>query len=417
MKAPRVSNRGQHLLANAPFPEYLQQHFERRDAACGPANPEGYIPLSVAENLLLTQSLIDRLTAVRDVPTRILAYDSMVGSENFRRQLARFFGRRILGVEPQPEQLAALAGAGSVLEILFHCLCDPGDGVLVPTPSYAGFWADLETRAELKIVEVPTMSHEDFRLTPDQLDHAVRSAGRPVKALLFTSPNNPLGTVYVAEEIEEILDWAENRGLHVVFDEIYALSVFGDQPFISCTDVIPRLGDRVHVVWAFSKDFGASGLRCGVLLSDNQQLLEAVDALAYWACCSGLTQYLLGEVISDDAWIDAYIADNQKALGQAYRGVTAALDAEGIPYFPAEAGFFLLLDLRDHLSEPDSWPAEEALWRCLLEDGNVNLTPGRACRNAEPGLLRLCFAAVPTEVAVAGVERIGRILAGQPAFG
>ncbi len=395
------------------MPQYLDEHFSRLDDLWSPTHPEGYIPLSVAENQLLTESLMARFAQVRDVPARILGYDSMVGSEDFRKRLARFLGRTVFAAEPRPEQLAVLAGAGSVLEILFHCLCDPGDGVLVPTPSYAGFWADLETRAELKIVEVPTMSQDDFRLTPDRLDRAVESADRPIKALLFTSPNNPLGTVYSATEIEEILDWAESRGLHVVFDEIYALSVFGDQRFTSCTEVIERLGDRVHVVWAFSKDFGASGLRCGVLLSENQQLLDAVDALAYWACCSGHTQYLLGELISDDAWVDTYIARNQEALGQAYRRVTAALDAEGIPYFPAEAGFFLMLDLRAHLSESDSWPAEESLWRRVLEEGNVNLTPGRACRNAEPGLLRLCFAAVATEGAVAGVERIGRILAAE----
>ena len=351
-------------------------------------NPGGYIPMGVAENLLLSDELLERMAAVEGVPRRVLGYGrSLSGSPQFKRQMARFLGRKVLSREVAPEHLAVLAGAGSVLEILFHCLCDPGEGVLVPTPSYAGFWADLETRDELKIVTVPTRSSEGFRLTPDQLDRALAEAGRPVRALLFTSPDNPLGTVYTRGEIEEVLRWAEGAGLHAVFDEIYALSVFGDRPFTSCGRLLPSLGDSVHVVWAFSKDFGASGLRCGVLVSENASLLKAVDALAYWAACSGHTQHLLGEVISDDAWVDAYVARVRAVLGDAYARVTAALDEAAIPYFPSGAGFFVVCDLRRWLDEP-------------------------TCRNAEPGFLRLCFASLPTDAAVAGVRRVAAVLSG-----
>ena len=408
----QLSRRGQQLLATPPLPEYIHEHFTRLDSVYSPvANPAGHIPLAVAENLLMGDRLLDRLAAVRDVPARILAYGSMLGSPVFREQLARFLSRAIFKRTFPAERLAVLAGAGAVLEILFHCLCDPGDGVLVPTPSYAGFWADLETRDGLRIVPVPARSDDDFRLTPDHFERALAGAGRPVKALLLTSPNNPLGSVYSATEIERILSWARIAGLHVVFDEIYALSVYGESPFTSCAQVISELGDAVHIVWAFSKDFGASGLRCGVLVSENRKLLEAVDALAYWACCSSHTQYLLGEMISDDVWVDDYLARNRAALGDAYGRVAAALDEARIPYFPATAGCFFLLDLRAHLTEP-TWQAEHALWRQLLDGADVNLTPGHACRNAEPGLLRLCFAGVAPEAAVEGVRRIAAVLSG-----
>ena len=49
--------------------------------------------------------------------------------------------------------------------------------------------------------------------------------------------------------------WAESAGVHLVFDEIYALSVFGEAPFQSVASLRPELGPRVHIVWAFSKDF------------------------------------------------------------------------------------------------------------------------------------------------------------------
>jgi DNA-binding transcriptional MocR family regulator len=46
----------------------------------------------------------------------------------------------------------------------------------------------------------------------------------------------------------------------------------------------------------------------------------------------------------------------------------------------------------------------------LLDEGNVNLTPGSACRIAEPGFFRLCYAALPVEHVVEGIERVGELL-------
>ncbi len=397
-----LSLRGERLLADQAMPEYLQEHFRR-------AGDPGYIPLCVAENRLVWDLLAPKVTAPREVPPAALGYDAMVGSRSFRQRLARFMARTFLGRELAPEQVAVLAGAGSVLETLFYALGDPGDGVLVPTPSYAGFWLDLETRDGLRIVPVHRSPDDGFRLTPERLDRALAGAGRPVRALLVTSPDNPLGTVLSRDELETVLSWAEAAGLHVVLDEVYALSVFGERPFTSVARLRPSLGERVHIVWAFSKDFAASGLRCGVLASENQRVLAAVDGLAYWACCSGDTQVLLGEMVADDGWADRYLAAMQARLGAAYRAVAGELRAGGVPFFPAEAGFFVLVDLRGFLPEP-TWEAEHALWRRLLDRAGVNLTPGAALRADRPGFARLCFASVPPEVAGAGVRRLVEVL-------
>ena len=405
-----LSLRAQDLLAGQSMPEYLLRDFEGSKSPYEKAaSPDGYIGLCVAENRLVADLVADRLNEIPVVPASVLGYDAMTGSSRFREQLGRFMGRTFLGRDFPPHQISVLAGAGSVLEILFHVLADPGDGVLVPTPSYAGFWMDLEMRDELKIVPVHCASDDGFRLTPERLDRAVAEAGRPVKVLLFTTPNNPLGTVYTADEIDEILTWAGDRDLHVVFDEIYALSVFGERTFTSCANVRPSLGERVHIVWAFSKDFGASGLRCGVLVSENRAVNAAVDAFAYWACCSGHTQYLLGEMTSDEAWIDGYITTMRDGLRNANRCLTELLDDAGVPYVPAEAGVFTVLDLRSYLTE-QTWEAEHVLWLRILDEAKVNLTPGAACHIGEPGFMRLCYAGLPTETVEVGVERLVRTL-------
>jgi aspartate/methionine/tyrosine aminotransferase len=407
---PGLSSRGRRLIENPPMAGYYTEHVARCDLPVTVTDDEDrYIGLCVAENKLVWDLLRPKMLESRDVPERVLGYDTWVGSRDFRRQLAEFMGRTFLGRLVDPNHVMVTAGAGAALELLFYAIADPGDGVLVPTPSYAGFWADLETRDEVAIVPVHCVSSEGFALTEERLDAALAAADRPVKALLFTTPNNPIGTVSSAAEVDRVLAWAEQKGIHVVFDELYALSVFGGAPFVSAASRATNLGDTVHVVWAFSKDFAASGLRCGVLMSENPEVIRAVETLAYWACCSGDTQFMLGEMISDDEWVDGYVAEMQSRLGEAHRRTSDALDDAGIGYLPAEAGFFVLCDMRPFMSAP-TWEDEERLWRRILDEANVNLTPGAACRVGEPGFMRLCFAAEPTDVVVEGIRRLATVL-------
>ncbi|MEM9378912.1 MAG: aminotransferase class I/II-fold pyridoxal phosphate-dependent enzyme [Planctomycetota bacterium] len=403
-----LSRRGAALADSSPLAPYIVEHFARS----APGASEGYVPLCIAENGLVADLVLPWLSAAVDVPERILGYDAMVGAHAFRERLAAFMERAFLGRRFAPEQVAALAGAGTVLEDVFYALADPGDAVLVPTPSYAGFWTDLETRDDLTVVPVHCASDDGFRLTTERLDAALANAGRDVKALLYTNPDNPLGRVATRDEIERVVAWAESKRIHVVFDEIYALSVFGDTPFTSVASVLPGLGEHVHVVWAFSKDFGASGLRCGVLVSENEALLRAVDGLSYWGAVSGHTQWLLGRMVEDAAWVDRFRTELGARLGAAYARVTAALEAAGIPYVPAGAGIFVLCDLRRFLEAP-TWEAEDDLWRRILDRAEVNLTPGSACRIGEPGFMRLCYAKEPIERVVDAIERVGELLHGE----
>ena len=141
----KLSRRGQLLVDRPPFPAYIAEHFARAGQLWDrELHPDGYISLCIAENKLHNDALIAQLDRY-EVPARTLGYDAMTGNLDFRQRLATFMGRRFLGRTFDAEQLVVVAGAGTVLEMLCYAICDPGDGVLIPTPSYAGFWADLET--------------------------------------------------------------------------------------------------------------------------------------------------------------------------------------------------------------------------------------------------------------------------------
>ena len=408
-----MSSRARDLIDAPQLAPYILTHFERLRDEYGPERPDGYIGLCIAENRLMWPELSARLGQVPPAPDRVLGYDAMIGALPFRERLAAFLSSRVLKRTVAPEHVAAVAGAGSALELLFYALGDSGDSILVPTPSYAGFWPDLQSRDGLRIVTVPTSSQDGFQLTEALLDRAMEEAPSPVRGLLFTNPDNPLGRVRSRAEIERVLKWAEKTGLHVVFDEIYALSVFGASDFTSVAELRPSLGDRLHIVWAFSKDFGASGLRAGVLVTENEAVMKAVDALAYWSACSGHTQHLLGEIIADTAWLDEYLLTLRSRLKTAHAEVVRRLQGFGVSVVDADGGIFVVCDLRPFLSAP-TFEAEHQLWQHLVDQGRVNITPGSACRIAEPGFFRLCWATMPLDTVRVGLARMEAALATRP---
>jgi aspartate/methionine/tyrosine aminotransferase len=404
---PPLSARGSSLITDSPMAPYIKAHFEH-SMDVDPSDPDRYIGLCIAQNLLMWDVLDTHVNAERNVEAPSVAYGDMTGSQALREQIAQLGSAHIWGRSVQPGNVVTMAGAGSILETLFYVICEPHEGVLVPTPSYVGFWADLETRDELNVIPVHTSSASGFRLTPELLEASFQSATVPVKALMLTNPDNPTGRIMPSSDIEVAITWARSHGLHTIVNNIYALSVHSDRPFVPTASIID-LGIDVHEVWGFSKDFAMSGVRCGVLTSDNESLLEAVAELAYWSAVSGDTQHLLTTMLADDDWTTHFITEMRSRLKKSYGATTSALDTAGITYIGGDAGLFVLADLRPFMSSV-TWDEEDRLWHRILDEANVNVTPGSACHIGEPGFFRICFATEPPEVVAAAISRIGSVL-------
>uniref|UniRef100_A0A7S0RJE5 Aminotransferase class I/classII large domain-containing protein n=1 Tax=Chlamydomonas leiostraca TaxID=1034604 RepID=A0A7S0RJE5_9CHLO len=405
-------------------------------------DPGGNIICSVAENKLTADMVHERISeAAGRAPVSTLYYPKgFRGTEEARTAVARMCTRTFMkGIDVNPGDLVMLAGAGAVLDTLFWSICGPGEGVLLPKPIYPAFLNDLEVRDscvpvlfDLKEpgVKLWSRGHEEEEAAavppiPDQLDAAAAAAaarGVTVRVLLLAQPNNPTGTVYKRETIEAAIRWCMKHRIHLVSDEIYALSVWGEgAPEFVSTEVVARalaldlprdqaeaVPQLVHTVFGFSKDWCASGLRVGVLHTRNATLLAVMDNYCYFHTASAHTLWALTQVLSDDAFVDAFVAENQRRMRNAYAGLSGALDAAGIPHVRACAAMFAFLDLRAGLKE-DSWEGEDELWRALCAAG-VLLSPGSACKADKPGYFRCCWAWVPPEALPMAVSRISALL-------
>ncbi|MFO7700563.1 MAG: aminotransferase class I/II-fold pyridoxal phosphate-dependent enzyme [Acidimicrobiia bacterium] len=400
-----VSQRARRMVTESTIAPYMVEHIERSAA---PRDPD-YLCLAVAENHLMWDIISEKANAVRNVGPAAFGYEDMRGSVALRAMLARFLGDRLFGCEVDVDSVAVMAGAGSVVEALAWALVDPGGGVLVPTPSYAGYWNDIEARAGLVAVPAHTRPETGFRISEDVLTSAADASVIPIGALLLTNPSNPLGRTLTDDEVRLSIDWARGRGVPIIMNEVYGLSIHGDAPFRSAASMLGGIPDDVHFIWAFSKDFASSGLRGGVAVTSNRMVHDVLMQHLYFSAVSGDTQHLMASMLDDAEWCSRYLAALRQRLGASYEVARSTLEACGIPSIRGDSGIFLLADCRHHLDAP-TWEAEDRLWRGILERTGVNLTPGSACRIVEPGYLRVCHASAPTEVVRAGLERAAAAL-------
>jgi hypothetical protein len=226
-----LSNRG--LRAIKPALPYFSKQLEgAQDLYDAETNPGGYVLMAVAEARTSYSPMIAKLAEVRSRAIELStgAYDNMLGRARFRAAFAATMSRTALAgrVGVCADQLCVSSGCGALLQQLGMLLLDPGDAVLLPTPTYAALYNDLGTLAYGHVVDVPT-EDAGFRLTTDALEAAAAAAdadGHPPRMLLLLHPNNPLGSVYTPAELRMARDFCARRGLHLVVDEIYANSVY-----------------------------------------------------------------------------------------------------------------------------------------------------------------------------------------------
>ncbi|GJQ09954.1 hypothetical protein GpartN1_g1745.t1 [Galdieria partita] len=410
----QISSRVEHLLQ--PFSPHLEASFAAWKDPFDPLhNVQGYINFAVAENKLSVDLLLEKLKHCRNISGSVLGYDDMRGSEPFRKQIANllstYFFHRLVDIDG----IFCCAGAGCALDLLFYCLLEEGDGVLLPAPYYPGFIHDIEGRARCKPVIVePTGSHFRFQLADlEKKLLECRQSGQPVKALLLCSPNNPLGFTLSREELENIVSWTRQNSLQLIVDEIYGLSVFSkSSKMVSIGSVLEHLGNDVHFVWSFSKDFCMSGLRAGVIYTENHEIRKALRFLPYFCGVSGDTQFALTKLLSDSEFVQSFIRENTIRLYETYRVHCDCLDKMGIPYVPSEAGFFIWMDLNKYMASR-TFENERTLWKSLFEKAKVVVTPGEVCHSTQPGWFRCCFSAASPEAAKVAWNRVEQMMSSQ----
>lgn len=312
------------------------------------------------------------------------------------------------------------------MENLFFIITDPGDAILIPAPYYAMYNFDLAARANLQVIPVYgtncTYTDNIKKYCPDtqSLESAYQNAcvdGTPPKALLLTSPNNPLGVCYPESTLHSVIEWCEKRGIHLVSNELYAGTVYdedkqyGMHPWLSIATLASRsgcsLGKRIHIIGGLSKDMAISGLRIGALYTESKEILIPLKKLNNLCRISSHTQHLLKHIFSDEEWMVNFEHKSISRLAARSKKLLDVLDKAAIPYLRPGAGFFLWIDLRAWLPN-QTWKGENLIFDFLIDHGLI-FTPGGPQYAEEPGFFRICFSACNQIAFDTALQRLKKI--------
>ena len=339
------------------------------------------VSLAVAQNALMDDILLPRVAKAAAAASSQVRYaPSWLGAPAAREGFAQLYNEHILQTgRLDASQIAVVGSATAAIDLLLYATCERG----------------AEARAECRLVGVPS---EHGVPSEAQLEAAWTE---DAKCLLLASPHNPCGTVFPADALRACVRWARRRGVQVVVDEVFALSVFEDS-FTSVLDLLDDDDRHVHVVYSAAKDLALSGYRVGAIATRDASVLDAVASAGAFCAASTVTQAIVTELCTDDRWLrDEWIPALRSRLAESWHSARRCLETEDLPVVgePA-AGHFCLLDLRETRCD------ERA-----LEAAGVVLTPG-PLMGAPEGFYRLCHAAESSEVVAAAIARVGRVARG-----
>lgn len=277
------------------------------------------------------------------------------------------------------------------------------------------FDRDLCWRTGVQLLPVVCNSSNGFKVTREALETAYKEAkitNTTVKGLLITNPSNPLGTVLDRTTLRDILSFINEKNIHLICDEIYSATVFNNKPrFIGVSEIIEEdqeLVNRnlIHIIYSLSKDLGFPGFRVGIVYSYNDEVVQCARKMSSFGLVSSQTQYLISSLLSDDEFIEKFLSESAKRLENRHRNFADGLAQAGIKCLQGKAGLFLWMDL-SHLLRERTSDAEMDLWRVIIDQVKLNISPGSSFHCSEPGWFRVCIANMDDPTMNIALKRIG----------
>ena len=356
------------------------------------ANNPACINLGTAENKLVHDLLLPKLQDRSELKSDDLTYTASFRYEPVYNAMAKFY-KKYLKIDAKPDQFVCGLGIGHLVEKMGLVFCEPGDVVLIPEPCYGAFKPDLVfSRCIVEFIDLDN-------LPPKPHDNA--------KLLILTNPGNPYGELI--KNPGEVFKWAyQNPDLHIICDEVYAMSNRSKEDFQSLCTLPEADPMKVHHCYGISKDFGLSGIHWGIMWSANPAVIENMRLSMGCSFISSDVTWELARMFSDEPFIEMVIEENKKRLIKAQSVACDQLEKEGIKYKTYDNALFIMIDLTEISGQTEK--EEEELFLRMIDEFSVYVIPGRAgFRCPVPGWFRLCFS-MPEDYVREGIKRLGKVV-------
>jgi DNA-binding transcriptional MocR family regulator len=304
------------------------------------------------------ESLRRALRVVSRAPAETLAdYGTPLGLAQLRQLLARRLA--LHGVEAGPDQILLTESGTQALDLVCRFLVEPGDAVLVDDPCYFNFHAMLRAH-RVRIVSVPYTQQG-----PDTAAFAqVLSEQRPRLYITNSALHNPTGATLSPVVAHRVLKLAEQHGLTIVEDDIFADFEPEPAPRLAAFDGL----ERVIQIGSFSKSLSAS-VRCGYVAARRDWMEGLIDLKIAASFGTGrLAAEVVQAILTDGSYrrhMDGLRARLARAMGETAQRLR---DIGIVPWIEPRGGMFLWCAL------PDGLDAAVIARQLLVQD--IVLAPG-----------------------------------------
>ena len=363
------------------------------------AFPEDVLPLPVAEMDFPVAEPIRR-TLTEMVNKSDLGY---LGSIPEMGTAFTGFATRRFGWRPDPSQIRIAADVGVGIVETLRVITNYGDKILINSPVYPNFWT-WSNETHLETVDVPLMRREadaiHWDLDWDSIENAYKSG---IKVHLICNPHNPLGRVYSRAELERLVALAVEHNVIVISDEIHAPLTYQEEtftPFLSISDSARSIGITVT---AASKGWNIAGLKCAIIVTQDAQMFEKLNAIApathYRASLLGAFA-TVAAFEEGEPWLNSLMSQLDSN-----RNLVASLVAERLPLAKTHiphCSYLSWIDFAEYKLGDDAYAH-------ILENAKVAFSPGVRFGEKFSQFIRLNFATSPAILEEA-INRVARTL-------
>lgn len=335
---------------------------------------------------------------------KYFAYPPVAGYQDLREALAAKYQKEN-NVPYKAENIVVSNGAKQSIANTMLALLNPGDEVIVFSPYWVSYDA-LVRLTEATPVIIKGGIENDFKVTAKQLEAAITPKTR---AVIFSSPCNPTGSVFSRKELQDIADVVlKHPNLLIIADEIYEhINFTGEQVSIAS---FPGMFERTITVNGFAKGYAMTGWRVGYIAAPKwiADGCNKVQGQITSANCSIAQRAALAAVTGDIAPTTKMVEEYRKRRDIVYNllkeipGVKANYPEGAFYFFPDVSSFYGKSDGTKTIKNGDD------LCLFLLEKAHVSLVPGGAF--GDEACVRLSYAASESDLREA-LKRLKETLA------
>ncbi len=186
-------------------------------------------------------------------------YPAIAGFEDLKQAICDKF-KTENNIDYSPSQIIVSTGAKQSIANVILALVNEGDEVVLRSPYWVGY-SELIKLAGGIPVEIPSSVENDFKVSAQDIAKAITPKS---KLIIYSSPCNPSGSVFTAQELREIADVVlQKEDLYILADEIYEYINFTNDSVSIAS--FPDIYDRVATVNGVAKGFAMTGWRLGYM--------------------------------------------------------------------------------------------------------------------------------------------------------